>query len=92
MALTTESVIKIKGLTKKYYSKVVVNDINMEIPNSCFAFLGPNGAGKTNQIKKHLSLFYFYGFSIILLTSKREGFRFQLSYTVSTIFYLLNQF
>jgi len=56
MALTTESVIKIKGLTKEYYSKVVVNDINMEIPNSCFAFLGPNGAGKTTTILMLLGL------------------------------------
>jgi len=56
MTLTAESVIKIKGLTKKYYSKVVVNDINMEIPNSCFAFLGPNGAGKTTTILMLLGL------------------------------------
>ena len=56
MPITTESVIKIKGLTKEYYSKVVVNDINMEIPNSCFAFLGPNGAGKTTTILMLLGL------------------------------------
>ena len=56
MPITAESVIKIKGLTKEYYNKVVVNDINMEIPNSCFAFLGPNGAGKTTTILMLLGL------------------------------------
>ncbi len=56
MALTAESVIKIKGLTKEYYNKVVVNNINLEIPNSCFAFLGPNGAGKTTTILMLLGL------------------------------------
>jgi ABC-type Fe3+/spermidine/putrescine transport system ATPase subunit len=39
MTLTVDSVIKIKGLTKEYYNKVVVNNINLEIPNSWFAFL-----------------------------------------------------
>ncbi|NVM19955.1 MAG: ABC transporter ATP-binding protein [Candidatus Lokiarchaeota archaeon] len=56
MALVAESVIKIKGLTKEYYNKVVVNNINLEIPNSCFAFLGPNGAGKTTTILMLLGL------------------------------------
>ena len=56
MPITAELVIKIKGLTKEYYNKVVVNNINMEIPNSCFAFLGPNGAGKTTTILMLLGL------------------------------------
>jgi ABC-type multidrug transport system ATPase subunit len=40
-------IIKIQDLSKKYNKKIVVNNINLEIPESCFALLGPNGAGKT---------------------------------------------
>ncbi len=47
MSSPKELIIKIQGLTKEYYNKVVVDNINLEIPDSCFAFLGPNGAGKT---------------------------------------------
>ncbi len=51
-----EPVIKIQGLTKEYYNKVVIDDINLEIVNSCFAFLGPNGAGKTTIMLMLLGL------------------------------------
>ena len=47
MPSAKEPLIKIQGLTKEYYNKVVVENINLEINDSCFAFLGPNGAGKT---------------------------------------------
>lgn len=40
-------IIKIQDLSKKYNKKIVVNNINLDIPESCFALLGPNGAGKT---------------------------------------------
>lgn len=40
-------IIKIQDLSKKYYKKIIVNNINLDIPESCFALLGPNGAGKT---------------------------------------------
>ena len=51
-----EPVIKIQGLTKEYYNKVVIDNINLEIVNSCFAFLGPNGAGKTTIMLMLLGL------------------------------------
>ena len=51
-----EPLIKIRGLTKEYYNKVVVDDINLEIYDSCFAFLGPNGAGKTTIMLMLLGL------------------------------------
>jgi len=56
MSSIKESVIKIQGLTKEYYNKVVVDNINLEIQDSCFAFLGPNGAGKTTIILMLLGL------------------------------------
>ncbi len=56
MASAKEPLIKIQGLTKEYYNRVVVDNINLEIWDSCFAFLGPNGAGKTTTILMLLGL------------------------------------
>lgn len=56
MRATKVPIIKIQGLTKKYYKRVVVDNINLEILNSCFAFLGPNGAGKTTTMLMLLGL------------------------------------
>jgi len=51
-----EPIIKIQGLTKEYYNKVVIDNVNLEIQDSCFAFLGPNGAGKTTIMLMLLGL------------------------------------
>ena len=51
-----EPPIKIQSLTKEYYNKAVVDNLNLEIFNSCFAFLGPNGAGKTTTFLMLLGL------------------------------------
>ena len=56
MSSIKESVIKIQGLTKEYYNKVVIDNVNLEIYDSCFAFLGPNGAGKTTIMLMLLGL------------------------------------
>ncbi|HEC39635.1 hypothetical protein LCGC14_0961560 [marine sediment metagenome] len=56
MSTIKESVIKIQGLTKEYLNKVVVDNVNLEIVNSCVAFLGPNGAGKTTLMLMLLGL------------------------------------
>jgi len=56
MTSAKEPLIKIQGLTKDYYSKIVVDNINLEIFESCFAILGPNGAGKTTTILMLLGL------------------------------------
>ncbi|KKM91445.1 hypothetical protein LCGC14_1228450 [marine sediment metagenome] len=56
MASAKEPLIKIQDLTKEYYGKIVVDNINLEIFESCFAFLGPNGAGKTTTILMLLGL------------------------------------
>jgi len=50
------SIITLKGLSKKYGKKTVVNNISLEIKKSCFAFLGPNGAGKTTTLLMILGL------------------------------------
>ncbi len=56
MALTADSVVEIKNLTKKYENKVVVDNISLIIKDSCFALLGPNGAGKTTTFLMLLGL------------------------------------
>ncbi|GIN73745.1 iron ABC transporter ATP-binding protein [Bacillus sp. J14TS2] len=43
--------IDIKGLTKKYGNKAIVNDISVQIqPNKITSFIGPNGAGKSTLL------------------------------------------
>lgn len=50
--MTTEFIIEIQNLTKKYGSLTAVNNLNIKIPRGqLFGFLGPNGAGKTTTIK-----------------------------------------
>ncbi len=49
--------ITLTNVTKKYGTKVAVNDISLKIqPGKIFGFLGPNGAGKTTTIKMIVGL------------------------------------
>ncbi len=56
MSATKDPIIKIQGLSKEYHNKVVIDNVNLEIHDSCFAFLGPNGAGKTTIMLMLLGL------------------------------------
>jgi len=48
----TESVIDVRGLTKKFGDKTVVDDFDMTVPKGAiYGFLGPNGSGKTTTIR-----------------------------------------
>lgn len=53
------SLLKVKGLTKRFGGLAANNDISLEVPQgSLFAVIGPNGAGKTtffNMISGFLS-------------------------------------
>ena len=49
--------IRLQNVTKKYGSKLAVDNLCLEIPGGeLFAFLGPNGAGKTTTIKMMVGL------------------------------------
>lgn len=55
--MSNKEILKVENLTKKYGSKIVVNNINFNIDEGdIFGFLGPNGAGKTTTIKMMLNL------------------------------------
>ncbi len=51
------TVLKISHLTKHLGSKLILNDISVEVnEGEIFGFLGPNGSGKTTTIKVMLGL------------------------------------
>ena len=44
--------ISVKGLTKRFGDKTVVDELDMEVPRGAiYGFLGPNGSGKTTTIR-----------------------------------------
>src|SRR5271166_2322569 len=49
---TTEFAIDVRGVTKKFGTRTVVNDIAMQVrPGEIYGFLGPNGSGKTTFLR-----------------------------------------
>ncbi|MDW8326441.1 MAG: ATP-binding cassette domain-containing protein, partial [Anaerolineales bacterium] len=52
-----ETVIETKGLSKRYGTKVAVENLNLTIRRGeVFGLLGPNGSGKTTTILMLLGL------------------------------------
>ncbi len=48
----TEFAIDVRGVTKKFGHRTVVNDIAMQVrPGEIYGFLGPNGSGKTTFLR-----------------------------------------
>ena len=44
--------IDVRGVTKKFGNRTVVNDIAMQVrPGEIYGFLGPNGSGKTTFLR-----------------------------------------
>lgn len=43
--------LKTTGLTKKFGSKIAVNDLNISLSNGVYGLLGANGAGKTTLMR-----------------------------------------
>jgi ABC-2 type transport system ATP-binding protein len=56
-SVAADSVISIRGITKRYGSIHAVNDLHLDVfPGETFGFLGLNGAGKTTTIRILLDL------------------------------------
>lgn len=54
---SSDCVIETRGLTKYYGRRVVVNQVDLNVPRGgVFAFLGRNGSGKTTTIRMLLGL------------------------------------
>jgi ABC-2 type transport system ATP-binding protein len=50
--VSTEPVISVRGLTKSFGEKRVVDHFDIEVPRGAiYGFLGPNGSGKTTTIR-----------------------------------------
>jgi ABC-type multidrug transport system ATPase subunit len=50
-------VVQVKGLTKRFGSKIAVNNIDFEVQQGqIFGLLGPNGSGKTTTLSSILTL------------------------------------
>ncbi|MEQ1930264.1 MAG: ABC transporter ATP-binding protein [Parvularculaceae bacterium] len=50
--MTSDLVIDVKGLTKKFGNKTVVDHFDLAVPKGViYGFLGPNGSGKTTTIR-----------------------------------------
>jgi len=50
--MTSTFAIDVRGVTKKFGARTVVNDIAMQVwPGEIYGFLGPNGSGKTTFLR-----------------------------------------
>jgi ABC-2 type transport system ATP-binding protein len=50
--MSAEFAIDVSGVTKKFGTRTVVNDIAMQVrPGEIYGFLGPNGSGKTTFLR-----------------------------------------
>ncbi len=50
--MNTDLAIDVRGVTKKFGARTVVNDIAMQVrPGEIYGFLGPNGSGKTTFLR-----------------------------------------
>ena len=50
--MNDEAVIDVRGLTKSFGGRVVVDHLALKVPKgSIYGFLGPNGSGKTTTIR-----------------------------------------
>ena len=54
---TTEPIIQLAGVTKRFGRTVAVDDVTIDVPRGrCLGWLGPNGSGKTTLIRCMLGL------------------------------------
>jgi ABC-2 type transport system ATP-binding protein len=71
-----ESVIRLRGVTKRYGAQTALDRVSLEVPPGVvFALLGENGAGKTTAIRLMLGLAESNegDVTVLSLDSKRRG-------------------
>jgi ABC-2 type transport system ATP-binding protein len=50
--MTDELAISVRGITKRFGTRTVVDNLDMDVPKGAiYGFLGPNGSGKTTSIR-----------------------------------------
>jgi ABC-2 type transport system ATP-binding protein len=60
--MADDFVIDVKGMTKRYDKRTVVNNIDLQVrPGEIYGFLGPNGSGKTTFIRMLCGLLHADG-------------------------------
>ena len=70
MGSMANDVLDVRGLTKVYGEKTVVDDVSFEVRRGeMFGFLGPNGSGKTTTIRMCLGIIRANSGSVRLLGS-----------------------
>jgi ABC-2 type transport system ATP-binding protein len=69
-----EVVVRTNGLTKRYGSRTVLNNVNISLERGkIYGFIGQNGAGKTTLIRTIDGLIYPTGGSIELFGQSEKG-------------------
>lgn len=77
--MTTEKIIEVKNLTKRFKDLIAVDDLELNVYRSdVFGFLGPNGAGKSTTIRMLLSLIKPTQGQINLFGKSLKSNRFQI--------------
>jgi zinc transport system ATP-binding protein len=70
------TIIEIKGLTFRYEKDVVLDNINLSVPEGSFlAIVGPNGSGKSTLLKLLLGLFKLQRGEITLFGEEINRFK-----------------
>src|SRR5436305_8872741 len=70
---SSEVVLHLQNLTKKYGERLVVNNLSLAIHRGdIFGFLGPNGAGKTTTIRMLFGLVTLTSGNVTILGKELE--------------------
>nr|WP_263325705.1 metal ABC transporter ATP-binding protein [Neobacillus sp. Marseille-Q6967] len=74
--MTTQAIIEIKHLSYRYEKDIVLEDINLTVPDGSFlAIVGPNGSGKSTLLKLVLGLLKLQKGEILLFGQEINKFK-----------------